>query len=277
MRGKSFTVIALLLIAAIVYLFAEAPAPLPDGEAVGEKIPIEMVFAIAQAQNAAVRALWTKEIVGEGQKAGFKFNEDWREAGVEAGPLPALFLRATAASLEKNPVRLSLFLGSDFPINQSNAFTGSQLKPFEGIRKDGTPQFFYSEDTRLYTGMFSDLAQVEPCVTCHNEHKDSPKKDWKIGDVMGATTWLYPKAMVSSDELLVILAAIEAGFREAYSEYLEKAKTFSAPPEIGNKWPRDGYFLPSADAFIQEARARYSPGTLASLLKSALIPSENGK
>ena len=25
----------------------------------------------------------------------------------------------------------------------------------------------------------------EACVTCHNNHPDSPKKDWQVGDVAG--------------------------------------------------------------------------------------------
>ena len=24
-----------------------------------------------------------------------------------------------------------------------------------------------------------------PCVSCHNSHPESPKKDWKVGDVRG--------------------------------------------------------------------------------------------
>jgi len=30
------------------------------------------------------------------------------------------------------------------------------------------------------------------CVTCHNDHKDSPKKDFKLGDTMGGVVIRVP-------------------------------------------------------------------------------------
>ncbi|MGA1623334.1 MAG: histidine kinase dimerization/phosphoacceptor domain -containing protein, partial [Synechocystis sp.] len=30
------------------------------------------------------------------------------------------------------------------------------------------------------------------CVACHNSHPDSPKRDWKVGEMRGALTWSYP-------------------------------------------------------------------------------------
>ncbi len=68
------------------------------------------------------------------------------------------------------------------------------------------------------------------------------------------------------DELMEILGALRGGFREAYVSYLEKAEGFSNPPEIGDNWPRDGYYLPSADAFLDEAIQRSSQHTLNAIL-----------
>ena len=82
-----------------------------------------------------MRRLYTKDIVGAGEKNGLRFDEDWRDAAVEAGPLPAQFLRATAMSLERSKVRLGLYLGSDYPINSANKFSGEQLLKFHELRK----------------------------------------------------------------------------------------------------------------------------------------------
>ena len=30
------------------------------------------------------------------------------------------------------------------------------------------------------------------CVTCHNQHPDSPKTDWKVGDVRGVVEVILP-------------------------------------------------------------------------------------
>jgi hypothetical protein len=265
MADRRFVLAALALACLAIYLFVSAPPPLEEKAAAAATIPVERMFTVLEAENDAVRALWTQEIVGAGQKAGLKFDEHWRDADLEAGPLPALFLRETARSLERNPVRLSLFLGSDFPINDANRFEGLQLERFRVLRQTGEAQFFHTPDTGLHTGMFSDIAVAQPCVDCHNEHEQTPKKDWRLNDIMGATTWLYPAEAVTAEEFLAAVAALHVAFEDAYRGYIEKVRGFAKPPEIGSHWPREGYYLPSPEAFMAEAYRRMAPQTLAAL------------
>jgi hypothetical protein len=48
---------------------------------------------------------------------------------------------------------------------------------------------YYTEETlsgrKYFTAVYADTAVAPVCVSCHNGHKDSPKRDFKIGDVMG--------------------------------------------------------------------------------------------
>ena len=48
---------------------------------------------------------------------------------------------------------------------------------------------FYGEKTlagkKYFTALYTDIAISSSCVDCHNNHKDSAKKDFKVGDVMG--------------------------------------------------------------------------------------------
>jgi adenylate cyclase len=228
-----------------IYLFASRPAPLAHEQAGGRMVPIEKVFRILAAENDAARALWTAEIVGAGAKAGLKFHEKWRDPEIAAGPLPALFLREAATAVQKSRLPLGLFLGSDYPIAQSNLFSGVQAEHFKRVRATGEPEFFFASDIRRHTAMFADLAVAPGCVSCHNEHPQSPKADWKPRDIMGATTWSYPKGSVTLEELVQIVAALRSGFAAAYDAYLAKAATFEKLPEIGEHWPRDGYYLPT--------------------------------
>jgi hypothetical protein len=267
MTDRSVWLGALALGCLGIYLFVSAPPPLEEQRPAAASIPVAEMFEILEAENDAVRALWTGEIVGAGIKVGLKFDEYWREQDVEAGPLPALFLRETAKSLERNPVQLSLFLGSDFPISDSNRFEGLQLERFRLLRQTGEPQFFYMADTRLHTGMFSDVAVAAPCVDCHNEHPQSEKKNWRLNDVMGATTWVYPADVVSVEEFLEAVTALHKGFADAYAAYIAKARTFAQPPAVGERWPRDGYFVPSTEVFMQEVYRLTAPQTLAALVR----------
>ena len=264
---QRWIIICLCLALVGIYLFVTAPPPLPETTTPrGARLPVQLLFTLAQNENATMRKLWTEAIVGAGKAQGLVFSEGWKTAGVEAGPLPALFLRETAAHLEADPVPLSLFLGSDAPIRSENRFDAEQLKRFAELRKTRTPQFFYQPDTARQTAMFADVAVAPACVDCHNRHEKSPKKDWRLNDVMGATTWLYPRSTVSPVELLATLKTLRAGFRATYQAYLAKTRTFAKPPPIGATWPKEGFALPSVEHFMRRFEAESSPSTLAILL-----------
>lgn len=263
-----FVLLSLLaLVALSIYLFVSAPPPLAAASEKNEpSLSIAQVFEVIAAENDVVRALYTQDIVGKGKAQGLAFDEAWRDPKVEAGPLPALFLREAAGAIRRGPVPLGLFLGSDFPIEKSNAFSGIQAEVFKRIRASRKPELFFDDKSGRYTGMFPDVAMVAPCVDCHNAHEDSPKSDWKLNDVMGATTWSYPKGEVSWQELFTIVRTVRESFRAAYAAYLAEVETFAKRPEIGERWPVDGFYLPSLDVFMAEHERRASAGTLARLL-----------
>jgi adenylate cyclase len=255
-----------------VYLFATAPPALGEREATAERIPIATVFAIVAQENAAARALYTKEIVQAGMPHGLRFGEDWRTPGVDAGPLPALFLRETGARLETSAVELRLFLGSDLPINAANRFTGAQADAFARVRATGQPVNAFAEDTALHTALFPDIAVTKACVDCHNDDDDSAKQDWRVGDIMGATTWTYPHDSVTPEELLQIVATLRGALADTYADYVARARSFATPPEIGDRWPRDGHYLPSPEVFAAEHARLASSATLADLLRTVGAP-----
>lgn len=228
-----------------------------EGQTTVAKIfSVEDVLELVAHENDVTRTLYTKAIVGGGKKQGLKFDEDWQDDEVEAGPLPALFLRGISADIRKSPVPLGLYLGSDFPINASNKFEGKQAELFKKIKEDQKPQFFYDESQKLHTAMFADLAMAAPCVNCHNDHKNSPKNDWKLGDVMGATTWQYPSDSLSYKEAIGVIKAYRNGTKAIYNAYLDEIAAFknSPKPEIGKTWPSKGMYLPTAEVFIDSVR-----------------------
>ena len=266
MSIKPSVLIALGLITLAVYLFATAPPALVTVKATEATIPIEIAFKIVTAENDAARLIYTREIVGEGSKQGLKFEEHWQDLEIIAGPLPAQFLRETSRSLEKNPVPLGLFLGSDYSINSANNFEKDFLTTFLGVKERREPEMFYVEDAQRYAYLAPDIASVDPCVKCHNEHKDSPKVDWKLDDVMGATTWTYPNGEVSYSELLAIITALRKGFSDAYQITLEEIESLENPPEIGDNWPRNGYYMPSLEEFQRVFSVAASTDTLSLLI-----------
>jgi len=70
-----------------------------------------------------------------------------------------------------------------------------EKKGLEAIAKDGAKPF-YGEETlgkvKYFTAVYPDKAIAPACVTCHNEHKDTPKKDFKLGNTMGGVVLRIP-------------------------------------------------------------------------------------
>lgn len=127
--------------------------------------------------------------------------------------------------------------------------------------------FFFSlpaEETFVF--MSPDIAIVKACVTCHNKHAKTPKDNWNMNDVMGATTWLYPEKTISVDDALILLSELRNGFSFSYSYFLSEVKQMPKSYSVGDKWPRDGNFVPSNDAFMKEFSNRASHLTLNKLL-----------
>lgn len=268
--GKPALVVPTLVLGVLgVYLFVTAPPPLPEeSEVVGGDeltVDVDLMLELVAMENATFRTLYTKDIVGPGLKQGLRYDENWLVEGAQTGPLPAVTLRAIAVRLDRSPVELGLFLGAEHAINRGNRFTGNQMEVFRGILADREPRFFYDDEQALHTAMFADIAVAEPCVTCHSEHPKTPKTDWELGDVMGATTWSYPRGRVTVEEVVQNLAELRKAFHDTYESYTDRSADFDLRPEVGDRWPSEGLYLPTAEVFMAEHARRASPKTVALL------------
>lgn len=259
---------AAAFILAAIYLFASAPPELPDGKGRGQLVPAETVLALLDAENASIRAMYTREIVGEGKKHGLAFREDWKKEDVPAGPLPALMLRETSARLQMRVPELGLFLGSDYPLVKENLFTGAQAAHYQEVKKTGRPKFYFDPAQGRTTAMFPDRASAPACVSCHNEHPNTPKKDWVLNEPMGATTWSYAGKQVPSETMIRMIAQLRNSAVDSYGSYLQKVSRFEAGarPGVGDKWPREGFYLPDLETFRKAVESANSARTLNTLL-----------
>lgn len=271
---KRFILMALMLLMIVTYLYASRPVPLPEaGSDASERISTQVFLQILAAENAAIRRLYTSEIVEPGLKQGLKFREDWKDKTSEAGPLPALFLREMATIMQRDVSDVGLFLGSDYPIVSANLFKGLQKIEFEKLKSTNSPQFFLDSGSGRYTAMYPDYASAKACVKCHNEHPKTPKKDWELNSIMGATTWSYPRKDISVAEVLRYTSTLRAAALETYGLYLTKLTTFKASPTpiIASQWPRDGMFLPTLAEMKKSIETKNNALTFQTLLDARAI------
>ncbi len=104
-------------------------------------------------------------------------------------PLPAQMFRFGAELVADETEELSYSLLSLYPINKKNG-AGTELEE-AGLQHvaDHPDENFYGEEElggeRYFVAVYPDIAVAEACVHCHNGHKDSPRSDAKVGDVMG--------------------------------------------------------------------------------------------
>lgn len=105
-------------------------------------------------------------------------------------PLPAQMLRMSAERVASDPSQIFNYsLLSLWPVNKQNGPRTEEEKV--GMRVNAeTGKNHYTEETiggkKYFAAYYSDKGVVEACVRCHNDHKDSPRKDFRVGDVMGS-------------------------------------------------------------------------------------------
>jgi len=110
--------------------------------------------------------------------------------------LPAQMFRFGAEMVAEETDAFSYSLLSLWPINKQNAPTTPMEKEgLEYIAANPGENFYGTEDlggTEYFTAVYPDISVAEACSSCHNEHKDSPRTDFKGGDVMGGVVIRIP-------------------------------------------------------------------------------------
>lgn len=158
-------------------------------------LSIEKVADYVHAVIEADREVYTRHVVERLQVKGvIVASENWEEKN--SLPLPAQFLMESGRVMARKGIGLQYRLISLWPINKRNvaqsefekeglgAILTHPTKPYTGFVKEGGVRYFQA--------IYPDLSVTQACISCHNAHPDSPKRDFKINDVMGAVVISIP-------------------------------------------------------------------------------------
>lgn len=151
----------------------------------------DALHAVLEADRTAYTQLIVNRLSIE--ENVIKASEHWQDD--KALLLPAQMFRAGAEIAGKKQSDFSYSLLSLWPINKKNApKTDAEKKGLEEVVKTG--KNYYAEenlgDKRFFTAVYPDKAVAEACIKCHNNHQDTPKKDFKMDDVMGGVVIRIP-------------------------------------------------------------------------------------
>ena len=170
-----------------------AAAPAKASPSVEPEKMADALFAVMKGTRTA----YTKHVIknlGKDKKI-IKPHEKWedKDNGVM---LPAqMFRYARDLAMEQNP-GFTYSLQSEWPINKQNApKTPMETEGLKYIAANPGKNFYGTEDLggkKFYTAVYPDVAVSDACIDCHNDHKDSPRDDFEMNEVMGGVVIRIP-------------------------------------------------------------------------------------
>jgi hypothetical protein len=147
------------------------------------------------------RTVYTRKIVNRLVKKDgvIKATEHFEDD--KALALPAQMFRFGSELVKKRAatmkdINFSYSLQSLWPVNKQNApRTAAEKEGLKYVAEHKGKNFYTTEkrgNKTYFTAVYADNAVAPVCVACHNSHPDSPKRDFKPGDVMGGVVIRIP-------------------------------------------------------------------------------------
>ncbi len=167
-------------------------------------------------QFKAIRGYYTKNVIQKVVKDGHLKPSISHASMANGVPLPATFIHDVSKLLEKEKTSLRLYSAYPFPNRAKRQLDDFQTEAWAHLNENPDEVFVKSETVaghKYVRVAMADFMSAQGCVSCHNSHPDTPKADWKLGDVRGVleVRTQIDEALAASraaaNELLLIMAA----------------------------------------------------------------------
>jgi PAS domain S-box-containing protein len=148
-------------------------------------------------QIKTIRGYYTSEIVSKVKKItpDVKFNYDHRDK-TDTIPLPATFVHNVGELFDTvDGVKFKLYSNYPFPNRKDRVLDEYQKDALEYVENNPSSSYV-KKDTLdgkpVLRVAVADYLSAQGCVTCHNTRADTPKDDWKLGDIRGVFEVVTP-------------------------------------------------------------------------------------
>jgi HAMP domain-containing protein len=152
---------------------------------------IESALAEAQrtvGQFRTLRGYYTKAVVSKATKAGaLKAGFDHRDKA-DVIPLPATMIQDLSGLLQQQGTSMNLYSPYPFPNRAGRKLDDFGASAWDALSRNPDSVFSRREvvgGKDMLRVAVADRMSDASCVTCHNTLANSPKTDWKLGDVRG--------------------------------------------------------------------------------------------
>jgi methyl-accepting chemotaxis protein len=176
--------------------------------------------SIADAERAALetvnqfkelRGYYTKNVVAKAVAAGLTATPEHAQ-DPNSIPLPATLIHDISEVLKSRDTRIQLYSTLPFPIRAERKLDEFQQRAWSFLSTNSKATLSEQQavdGNRTLRVAVADVMQAEACVACHNARADSPKRDWKLGDVRGVleVNTSIEAALASGERLGFYIAA----------------------------------------------------------------------
>ena len=111
-------------------------------------------------------------------------------------PLPATTIHNLSERLTKERgINVNFFSDYPFPFRADRVLDKYQKESITFLRANPNEIFLkedFIDNKKVYRVAVSDILTSPSCVSCHNTRIDTPKNDWKLGDVRGVLEVVIP-------------------------------------------------------------------------------------
>jgi len=110
--------------------------------------------------------------------------------------LPAQMFRFGSEMVAERTSDFSYSLQSLWAVNAQNVPRTDVEKAGLSYIAENPGERYYGEEelggVSYFTAIYPDVAVAPACISCHNDHPDSPRRDFAMGDVMGGVVIRIP-------------------------------------------------------------------------------------
>jgi adenylate cyclase len=148
----------------------------------------------------SIRNYYASNVVGRVLAHGEKSQVLPNYAEVPGGiPIPATLSLELGGLISNANTQFRFFSDYPFKNRAPHGFDAFERQALENLRQDPNARVYevsgsiFDRRVRLVTP----ILMAAPCVNCHNSHPDSPKRDWKVGDVRGIEEFTINQPIVA--------------------------------------------------------------------------------
>lgn len=110
--------------------------------------------------------------------------------------LPAQMFRFGSEMVADKTEDFSYSLQSLWAVNKQNMpRTDVEIEGLTYIAENPGEKYYAEEElggVKYFTAIYPDVAVAPACINCHNDHPDTPRTDFAMGDVMGGVVIRVP-------------------------------------------------------------------------------------